>query len=178
MKIGEIIDKIKELSMIKKKYLILIVIILLIIICSVYGYCDYKYKDNIKEIDNLTYTIKNNVYNYTNNSTDLENESFLDTVEKANESWTNASMKIKSVKKLINETRSYTFFDNKKINHLNKCSEIIDSFELYTETKIDACNTSYNIVKTQGLLGLLGFDLKHYDKIFNETQDKINKTSI
>ncbi|GAA5818210.1 MAG: hypothetical protein CfClM3_0265 [Methanobrevibacter sp. CfCl-M3] len=164
----------------KVRYLIAI-IIPLIVICSVYGYCNFKYNDNIKKIDEQVYWLKDNVYNFTNNSNNsnsLENISLMDKFIEANESWTNESSKVKKVEKLINDTKSYTFFDNKKIDHLNKCSEIINSYELYVETRIDSCNTAYNLVKTQGVWGILGMDFVHYDKIYNETQDKINKTII
>jgi hypothetical protein len=46
------------------------------------------------------------------------------------------------------------------------------------QAKIELFTTALNIVKTTGLLGLFGIDRNHYDKIFNETQQKINSTSI
>ncbi|GAA5819312.1 MAG: hypothetical protein CfClM3_1307 [Methanobrevibacter sp. CfCl-M3] len=155
-----------------------IIVIAIILIISTYGYSAYKYNENIKEIDNVTYKIKDRYNNFSNNDTDSIPDSMIDRLSELKDYWINESASLNSTIKKLNETKAYTFFDQKKNDHLNKCSTILDTYNTRVQAKIEVITTALNIVKTTGLLGLFGIDINHYDKIFNETQQKINSTSI
>ncbi|MDR2544733.1 MAG: hypothetical protein LBD03_04175 [Methanobrevibacter sp.] len=66
-------------------------------------------------------------YNFSNNDTDSTPDSITDKLNEYKDYWINRSASLNSTIKKLNETKAYTFFDQKKIDHLNKCSTILDT---------------------------------------------------